>query len=83
MAEQVLRNERRPGIELVHVRGGPGYEDEDLILSSGLSNGLRFEVANEDMDDCACFHIRSRETALLLAAKLTEWSERIADPPTP
>jgi hypothetical protein len=81
MSEEVIANELRPGIELVHMRGEPGYEGEELILSNGLSNGLRFEITNEDMD-WASFHIHSRETALLLAAKLTEWCERIADPPT-
>ena len=81
MTEEVIVNEQRPGIELVHMRGEPGYEDEELILSNGIGNGLRFEITNEDTD-WASFHINSRETALLLAAKLTEWCERIADPPT-
>ena len=81
MAEKIIVNETRPGIELVHLQGELGYEDEELILSNGLSNGLRFEITNDDMD-WACFHIKSRDTALLLAAKLTEWCERIADPPT-
>jgi hypothetical protein len=78
--ETLICDERRPGIELCHLQGGPGYEDEHLVLSNSLSNGLRFEITNEDMD-WACFHIQSRETALMLAAKLTEWCERMADPP--
>ena len=80
MTEKVIVNEQRPGIELVHLQGGPGYDDEELLLSNGLANGLRIEVTNEDMD-WASFHIQSPATAMLLAAKLSEWCERIADPP--
>lgn len=80
MGEILICDEVRPGIELVTFQGEPGYEDETLTLSNGLSNGLRFEVVNDDLDGVACFHIHGRETALLLAAKLTEWCERIADP---
>jgi hypothetical protein len=81
MAERVICDERRPGVELIILQGEPGYEDEELILSNGLSNGLRIEIANQDTD-WNSFHIRSRETALRLAAKLTEWCERIANPPS-
>lgn len=64
--ERVLINEIRPGIELIHFQGVPGYEDEELIVSNGISNGLRIEILNEGMD-WAAFHIHSRETALLVS----------------
>lgn len=35
-------DEQRPGIEILEFHGGPGYEEERLILENGLSNGLRF-----------------------------------------
>lgn len=78
--EQVLTNERRPGIELVHIRGTAGYDDEEIVVSNGLSNGLRIEVTNEGTD-WICFHIHSKATAQLIAQKLLEWCERRADPP--
>ena len=55
-------------------------------MSNGLSNGLRLEImddGDEDEDGSDgwwCFHIKSPETARLIAAKLLEWSNRIADP---
>lgn len=80
MPEEVLVNELRPGIELVHVRGNAGYEDEEIVVSNSLSNGLRIQVANKDTD-WVCFHINSKATAHLIAQKLMEWCERRADPP--
>lgn len=80
MSEEILCNELRPGIERVHFRGEPGYEDEELIVSNSLSNGLRLEITNEGMD-WACFHIQSAATAAIIAAKLAEWCERMANPP--
>lgn len=77
--EIIVCDERRPGIELIELRGTPGYDDEQLIVSNSSGNGLRIEITNEDTD-WACFHIKHKETALLIAAKLTEWCERIADP---
>jgi hypothetical protein len=79
VSEKVIFNETRPGIELIEMKGGPGYDDEQIVVSNGLANGLRIEIANEDTD-WACFHIRSKGTALLIAAKLTEWCERMANP---
>lgn len=78
--EKLICDEKRPGIELLHMRGTPGYDDEEIIVSNGLSNGLRIEITNEDMD-WATFHIQSKGTARLIAAKLIEWSERICNPP--
>ena len=80
MEEKVVAGEARPGIELLHMVGAPGYEDEEIIVSNSLSNGLRIEITNEDMD-WACFHIHSPATALLIAERLTEWSQRICNPP--
>jgi hypothetical protein len=78
-AETLTEEFARDGIELIHFIGGPGYDDEEIMVSNSLSNGLRIEITNEDMD-WAAFHIKRKETALLIAAKLTEWCERIADP---
>lgn len=81
MFDKLVCEVSRPGIELIHYQGGPGYGDEQIELSNGVSNGLRFEILNDDLDGRACFHIHDRETAIKLAAKLVEWCERIADPP--
>lgn len=80
--EPIIADERRPGIELLHLQGTPGYQDEHLIVSNGLSNGLRLEILNDDLDGWACFHIQHKSTAQLIAQKLVEWCERMADPPT-
>ena len=82
----VVADECRPGIEILELRNEPGYEDEHLVLSNGLSNGLRFQIWEDETEedggtDIAHFHIKSRETALLIAARLTQWAERIANPP--
>jgi hypothetical protein len=74
-------DELRPGIELIQFRGGAGYEDEVVTLSNSIANGLRFEVENDDLSGVACFHIKSPETARLIAGRLVEWSKRIANPP--
>lgn len=81
MKEKLLCNESRPGVELVHFKGALGYDDEEIIVSNGLSNGLRIEITNEDMD-WASFHIHSKVSALLIAEKLIEWCERIGHPPS-
>jgi hypothetical protein len=88
MGEVIVRMERKPGIELLHLTGAPGYQTEHLILSNSGSNGLRFEIMDDgdDVDSPGsdgwwCFHIKSPETARLIAAKLLEWSDRIANPP--
>lgn len=76
----IITDERRPGIELLHMRGPPGYEDEEIVVSNSLSNGLRIEVTREG-EDWIPFHIENAEVARRIAAKLLEWCERIADPP--
>jgi hypothetical protein len=85
MDEIIICDTKRPGIELLEMRGMPGYQDEHFLLSNSLGNGLRIEIADDDEEhDCGCFHafhIHSSETALLIAAKLIEWSKRICDPP--
>jgi hypothetical protein len=78
---KIICDERRPGIELVQFQGPPGYEDEMLSVENGLSNGLRLQILNEDLDGWAAFHIHDPQTARLIAARLVEWSSRIADPP--
>jgi hypothetical protein len=80
--ERLIADEARPGIEFIELGGGPGYEDERLILQNGLGNGLRFLMQDEDTE-LAHFHINSPETALLIAERLTAWAARIADPPEP
>ena len=81
MTEKLICDEKRAGIEIIHYRGEPGYEDEEISLSNSLGNGLRFEILNDDLDGWACFHIHDPATALSLAGRLIEWSKRIADPP--
>ena len=88
MDEIIICNERRPGIEILELQGSAGYDQEHLSVSNGLSNGLRLEIMG-DGDEYAdgshgwwCFHITSPETAKLIAAKLLEWSDRIANPPS-
>jgi hypothetical protein len=77
--EYLVCDERRHGIELIEFHGMAGYEDERLILENGLSNGLRFLVM--DHDCWAHFNIISPETARLIAKRLNDYAERIADPP--
>ncbi len=72
-------DEQRHGIELLEYHGGPGYEDERLVLENGLTNGLRFLVM--DNDSYGHFHIKDAETAKVIASRLLEWSDRISDPP--
>lgn len=81
--ENLICDETRPGIELIHYQGSAGYEDEQIVLSNSLGNGLRFEILNDNLDGWACFHIHDRQTALRLAEKLTQWCERIASPAAP
>jgi hypothetical protein len=85
--EHILEDASKPGVELLHLQGAPGYQDEFLLLSNGLINGLRFEIRNEIEDDgfdhsgdWMCFHIANAETAKLIAARLLEWAQRIAEP---
>lgn len=85
--ETIVVDEKRLGIELLELQGTPGYHTEHLLLSNSLSNGLRFEImddGDEDTHDGSdgwwCFHIKSPETAKMIAAKLLEWCDRIADP---
>ena len=90
MDEIIICNESRPGIEILELQGSQGYGQEHLIVSNGLSNGLRLDIMKDRDDDedepssgdWWCFHIKSPETAKLIAAKLLEWSDRIADPPS-
>lgn len=81
--EHIVCDENRGGIELLELHGGAGYDGERLILENGLSNGLRFLAIDNDADDAcfAHFHIHDPEIAKLLAARLTEFAGRIADPP--
>ncbi len=82
MTDEILVcDEKRPGIELIEFRGGPSYDDERLSVENGLSNGLRIMVINEDSDCWQVFHIHDPDTAKTIAARLLEWSERIANPP--
>lgn len=76
---KLIEASSRPGIELIHFRGPAGYQDEQIILSNGLVNGLRIEVLSGDRN-WRCFHIHDAETARALAERLIEWSGRIADP---
>jgi hypothetical protein len=69
----------RPGVELFTVKADEG--DESLVLENSLSNGLRIEIKNDDLDDIACFHIDSPEVAKAIAEKLLEMAGRMADPP--
>lgn len=77
----ITEDEVRPGIEVLTLQGAPGYEDEAISVANSLSNGLRLEILNEDLDGLAIFHITSKRDAHLIAQKLTEWCERMADPP--
>lgn len=82
--ERLICDEQRPGIELIEFHGGPGYDDERITIENGLSNGLRILVIddNDGQPFLAHFHIQSPQTALKLAERLTQWAERIADPPS-
>lgn len=63
----------------LHLQGGPGYGDEQIIVESSPSNGLRIEILYEDEDSIAQywvpFHIHSTETARLIAKRLLEFCE--------
>lgn len=72
--------ESRPGVERLTLHSEDGQET--LCLSNSLSNGVRIEIRNEDIDDVALFHIESREAALEIAAKLIVFYERSANPPS-
>lgn len=76
----ILEDEARPGIELLTMRGAPGCEDETISVSNSLNNGLRIQILNDELD-WAAFHFKSRRDAVLVAAKLLEWCNRMADPP--
>lgn len=84
-SEYLVCDERRPGIEVFELHGAEGYEGERLILENGLSNGLRFLITDAmDDGDGGCFahfHIQSSKAAKLLAQRLIEFSDRIANPP--
>jgi hypothetical protein len=82
MYAKIVTDEKRSGIELLELQGGPCYEEERLTLSNSLSNGLRLQVDDEGCE-IAHFHIEDAETAKLIATRLLEWSERIANPPSP
>lgn len=75
----VIESARRNDIELFHLRGEPGYDDEEIIISNSVGNGLRIEITNEDMD-WAVFQINSAAEAIEIASRLIEWSTRICDP---
>ncbi len=85
-------NEKRPGIELLFLRGPAGYQTETLHIENGLTNGLRFLMIEDEWDEeggevvegagaVGHFHITSRSTARLIARTLLEWADRIANPP--
>lgn len=85
-------NEKRPGIELLHLRGGAGYQTETLCIENGLGNGLRLLAFEDEWDEdkgevtsgtgeIAHFHVTARSTARLIAHTLLEWADRIASPP--
>lgn len=78
-------DESRPGLEILEYHGGPGYDEERMILENSLGSGLRFLVQDDDDDHpfLAHFHIKNPETARAIAARLLEWCERIAAPPYP
>jgi len=84
MSDEILVcDEKRPGIELIEYRGAPGYGEEQFILENSLSNGLRFTVMDkEDAPFWAHFHIHNPETARKIAARLNEFADRIANPPS-
>jgi len=77
-----------PGIERIELRGAPGYDEERLVLQNSLGNGLRLLIEDTISDDSpetflAHFHFHSPEAAKFVAAKLIEWSDRIANPASP
>ena len=76
-------DDRRPGIEILEFHGGPGYDDERLILENGLTNGLRFLILDTEHPDFCLghFHIHDPATAKTIAGRLNEWADRIANPP--
>jgi hypothetical protein len=76
-------DEQRPCIEILEFHGGPGYDEERLMLENGLSNGLRFLIVDGEDENVflAHFHIHDPETARTIAKRLLEWSDRIANPP--
>lgn len=86
----IIEDAKRPGIELLHLQGPPGYHDEFLHLSNGLNNGLRLEIRNEieedgfdHSSDWMSFHFQSPNIAKAVATRLLEWADRIADPSSP
>lgn len=79
VTEVVILDENRPGCETIEIQGSLGYEDERLFVTNSLNDGLRVEIQNDG--DASSFQITDRKTAILIAAKLISWGERIAEPP--
>jgi hypothetical protein len=73
-----MKRKNNPGIEWTEIAADYG---EVITISNSLTNGLRIELFNGDIDDIACFHIADMQTAMQIAEVLTEYSKRIANPP--
>lgn len=88
MDEKIIEERHEPGIDLIELHGAPGYQMEHLLILNSSSNGLRLEIMDtgEDRDEDSngwwCFHIKSADTARLIAKKLLEFSECMDNPGT-
>jgi hypothetical protein len=77
-----MKTRNLPGIEWTEIEGGPNC-GEMITVSNSLTNGLRIEIFNDDIDDIGLFHIQDATTAVQIAQLLVEYSQRIANPPQP
>lgn len=82
MRETILADEVKPGEELLHIQGPPGYETEELMIVNSQRDGLRVDVYNDEQLEWAMFHVHTPETAWLIGERLIEWSKRIGNPPS-
>jgi transcription-repair coupling factor (superfamily II helicase) len=77
-----MKTRNLPGIEWTEIEGGPNC-GEMITVSNSLTNGLRIEIFNDDIDDIGLFHIQDATTAVQIAQVLVEYAQRIANPPQP
>lgn len=82
MSEKIIADEINPGEEVLHLQGGTGHEDEELMISNSVRNGLRVDVYNDEQLEWACFSVQSADMARLIGERLLEWALRIGNPPS-
>jgi hypothetical protein len=77
-----MKTRNLPGIEWTEIEGGPNC-GEMITVSNSLTNGLRIEIFNDDIDDLGLFHVVDATIAVQIAQLLVEYAQRIANPPQP